>query len=96
VLDTFVRALPYAYRDVDAPEGTAIVLRIDDAAWSLVRDDASWHLYVGAADSPTTAVSISGDAAWRVFTKQNIDPHASIEGDARYAEPLLRMIAIVA
>jgi hypothetical protein len=30
-----------------------------------------------------------------VFTKQNIDPHASIEGDAKYAT-VVRMIAIVA
>jgi hypothetical protein len=43
-----------------------------------------------------TAVTMSGDAAWRVFTKQKIDSHARIEGDVRYAEPLLRMIAIVA
>ena len=71
-------------------------MRIDDAAWSLVREDSRWQLYADAAESPTTAVSLSGDAAWRVFTKQKIDPHASIKGDASYAEPLLRMIAIVA
>jgi uncharacterized protein (TIGR03083 family) len=96
VLETFVRALPYTYRDVEAPDGTTIVLRIDDAAWSLVREESRWQLYADVADSPTTAVTMSGDDAWRVFTKQKIDPHASIEGDARYAEPLLRMIAIVA
>ena len=96
VLDTFVRALPYTYRDVDAPDGTTIALRIDDAAWSLVREDSRWQLYADAADLPTTAVTMQGDAAWRVFTKQKIDPHASIDGDAKYAEPLLHMIAIVA
>jgi len=98
-LDTFVRALPYTYRDVDAPAGTTITLRItdeDDAAWSLVREDAHWQLYADVAESPTTAVTMRGDAAWRVFTKQKIDPNASIEGDVRYAEPLLRMIAMVA
>lgn len=96
VLDTFVRALPYTYRDVDAPEETAIALRIDDDAWSLVRESARWQLYADAADAPATAVSISGDRAWRLFTKQKIDPEARIEGDSKYAEPLLRMIAIVA
>lgn len=96
VLDTFVRALPYTYREVDADNGTSIVLRIDDAAWTLVREDARWQLYADAIDSPTTTVAMRGDAAWRVFTKQKIDPNAHIEGDARYAEPLLRMIAIVA
>ena len=96
VLDTFVRALPYTYRDVEAADGTAIVLRIDDAAWSLVREESRWHLYADAADAPATAVSMSGDRAWRVFTKQKIDPQARIEGDVRYADPLLQMIAIVA
>lgn len=96
VIDTFVRALPYTYRDADAPEGTQIVLRIDDAAWSLVRENSRWQLDADTADAPTTAVTMSGDAAWRVFTKQKIDPQAKIEGDASYAEPLLRMIAIVA
>jgi uncharacterized protein (TIGR03083 family) len=95
VINTFVRALPFTYREVTAPEGTTIVLRIDDAAWTLVRSNR-WTLYADAADSWTTRVTLRGDAAWRVFTKQKIDPRAVIEGDASYAEPLLRMIAIVA
>ncbi|MFL6248212.1 MAG: maleylpyruvate isomerase N-terminal domain-containing protein [Thermoanaerobaculia bacterium] len=96
VIDTFVRALPFTYRDVDAPDGTAIVLRIDDAAWTLMREGARWQLYADAAQSPTTSIGMSGDAAWRVFTKQKIDPRATIEGDARYAHAALGMIAIVA
>jgi uncharacterized protein (TIGR03083 family) len=96
VIDTFVRALPYAYRDVEAPEGTTIVLRIDDAVWTLMRESTRWQLYADAAQSPTTAITMSGDAAWRVFTKQKIDPRATIEGDPRYADAALGMIAIVA
>lgn len=99
VLDTFVRALPYTYRDVDAPDGTTIVLRITnegEGAWTLVCEDSRWQLYADAAESPTTAVTMRGDKAWRVFTKQKIDAQARIEGDVSYAEPLLRMIAIVA
>ena len=99
VLDTFVRAVPYTYRDVDAPEGTAVVLRITEEGegeWSLVREGSRWQLYADAASSPTTTLTMRGDAAWRVFTKQKIDPRARIQGDPRYAEPLLRMIAIVA
>lgn len=96
VIDAFVRALPFTYRDLDAVDGTSLVLHVDDASWTLLREDARWTLYADAIVSPTTSVSISGDAAWRVFTKQKIDPRARIEGDARYADPLLRMVAIVA
>ena len=96
VIDTFVRALPYAYRDVDAPDGTAVVLRIDDAAWTLRREASRWDLYADAAQSPTTTITMSGDAAWRVFTKQKIDPRAQIEGDARLANAALGMVSIIA
>ena len=87
VLDTFVRALPHTYRE--AP-GT-VVLHIDDATWSLV----GGALYSGEAADPDTTVTMRGDAAWRVFTRQKIDPRARVEGDARLAEPLLRMVSIV-
>lgn len=99
VIDTFVRALPYAYRDVDAPPRTTIVLRVTEegeGVWSLVREGGRWELYADAASAPTTTVTMRGDVAWRLFTKQKIAPLAQIEGDTRYAEPLLRMIAIVA
>ncbi len=96
VIDTFVRALPYAYRDVDAPDGTTVVLRIDDAAWTLMREASRWQLYADAAESPTTTITMSGDAAWRVFTKQKIDPRAQIEGDARLADAALGMVSIIA
>ena len=96
VVDTFVRALPFTYRDLDASDGTALVLHIDGASWTLVRENARWLLYADVAPSPATIVTMSGDAAWRVFTKQKIDPRARIEGDAHLAEPLLKMVAIVA
>ena len=90
VIATFVRALPFTYRDVDAPRGTAIVFN----GWTLVREDA-WRLYEGRAANPVTTIHIADDLAWRVFTKQHIDPRARIAGDRRYAEPLLRMVTVI-
>jgi uncharacterized protein (TIGR03083 family) len=89
VLDTFVRALPYTYRDVS---GGPLVLDITGAGvWSLV----GGTLYSGAAADPVTTVTMRDDKAWRLFTRQKIDPEARVEGDARLAEPLLKMVAIV-
>ena len=90
VMATFVRALPHTYREVDAPEGTAIVFN----EWTVVRD-RGWHLFEGRAASPATTIEIPNETAWRVFTKQRIDPKARIEGDRRYAEPLLRMVTVI-
>jgi uncharacterized protein (TIGR03083 family) len=94
VVATFVRALPFTYRDVEAAEGTTVVLRIDDLAWSLVREGA-WTLHPGETSSPATRVTMSGDRAWRLFTRQRIDPQAVVEGNASLAQPLLRMVAII-
>ncbi len=88
VVETFVRAMPFAYREV---QGGPIVLRIDDAAWSLV----DGRLYRGVAPEAAVTVTLRGDKAWRLFTRQKIDPEALIEGDARLAEPVLRMTSIV-
>jgi uncharacterized protein (TIGR03083 family) len=91
VLDAFMRALPYAYREVaDGP----IVVRIThegEGVWSLV----DGQLHVGEASDAACTVTLRGDKAWRIFTKQKIDAEARIEGDAALAEPLLRMLAIV-
>jgi uncharacterized protein (TIGR03083 family) len=89
VIDTFVRALPYTYRDADVPG--PVVLRIDDAVWSLV----DGTMYAGDASTPLVRITLTGDRAWRLFTRQKIDPRAEIEGEVRYAEPLLRMTSIV-
>jgi uncharacterized protein (TIGR03083 family) len=91
VLATFVRALPVAYRDVDAPAGTAIVFN----DWSLVREDSAWRLYEGRAENPIATIEMPGEIAWRVFTRQRVDPQARIEGDASYATPLLRATAVI-
>ncbi|HYK04609.1 MAG TPA: maleylpyruvate isomerase N-terminal domain-containing protein [Thermoanaerobaculia bacterium] len=89
VLDTFVRALPYTYREVS---GGPLVLNIEgEGVWSLV----DGTLYSGAAADPVTTVTLEGDKAWRLFTRQKIDPGARVEGDARLAEPLLKMTAVV-
>ncbi|HEX7832118.1 MAG TPA: maleylpyruvate isomerase N-terminal domain-containing protein, partial [Thermoanaerobaculia bacterium] len=96
VIATFVRALPHTYRDVTAREGSTIVLRIIEegaGTWTLSREATTWTLYEGEPESPTTRVTMRGDAAWRIFTKQPIDPQATIEGDASLARPLLGMIA---
>lgn len=95
VIATFVRALPHTYREVEAPEGTAAVVRIDEDAWTLVREGGRWGLYEGAADSPATTVELSGDTAWRLFTKQKVDPRAKIEGDPHWAEPLFKTVAVI-
>jgi uncharacterized protein (TIGR03083 family) len=70
VIDISMRALPHAFRAVEAAPGTALVVEVAGAAcgpWSLVRGETAWQLWEGRAPSPRTRVRLSGDTAWRLF-----------------------------
>jgi uncharacterized protein (TIGR03083 family) len=102
VLDAFVRALPRAYRDVQAADGTLITLEITGEAcnrWHLLRESGAWQLYLDADASALATVSLDEDVAWRLFTK-GLKPEAArarvaIEGDERLALPALGTISII-
>ncbi|HEV2150538.1 MAG TPA: maleylpyruvate isomerase N-terminal domain-containing protein [Longimicrobiaceae bacterium] len=102
VLDTFVRALPHAYRDVDAPEGTAVLFAVTGEAgdeWTLLREGGRWTLHAGAAPRPDATVTADADAAWRLFTKglsrEAAEERVRIEGERRLGEPVLGALAIM-
>jgi hypothetical protein len=74
--ETSLRALPHAYREHDAPNGTSVVLRVADGprsawdfplAWTLLRKDDEWQLRRGATDRPTAVVETEPNALWRLF-----------------------------
>lgn len=91
VLDTFMRALPFTYREISGGPLVVRVVNEGDGVWSLV----DGKLYEGEAPNAACTVTLRGDKAWRIFTKQKVDAEAQIEGESALAEPLLRMLAIV-
>ncbi len=99
VIETFVRALPRTYEDVDAPLATSVVLTIDSRSWSLVREGRGWQLYTGTSIDPSAVVSLDGDTAWRLFTKglkpDGVGNRVSIAGDRVLGEKLLSTISII-
>ena len=103
VLDTFLRALPHAYRFHSAPPGTAVVLSISGAAggeWTLLRQDDAWALYSGQTSAPAARIRLSDDLTWRLFTKgiqpEEARPAVEVAGDAALGEEILRVVAIMA
>ncbi|MBA2678675.1 MAG: maleylpyruvate isomerase family mycothiol-dependent enzyme [Ktedonobacteraceae bacterium] len=103
VLDTFVRALPWTFHSVEAPEDTTVELRIiGDAgsSWFLLRKEAHWPLFTAVSSAPATIVTIDQDTAWRLFTKgiakeQALDK-ASIQGNMKLAANVLEAVSIIA
>jgi len=103
VLDTFVRALPHGYRNVEAADGTVMLLEIDGEAggkWFLVRTDSQWELSSQPGRQADANVVIPQEIAWRVFTK-GIDRESAlnqsrISGERRLGEHLFGVLAIMA
>lgn len=108
VLDTFMRALPHAYRDVPAPVGTLLQFSVNDLAggnWFLGREKAHWALLSNEqrtrteVPQPTTLVRISRPFAWQLFTR-NMPPdlvaaHVQIDGNAELGRPVLAMRSVM-
>ena len=102
VLDCFARGLPHAYRDIEAPEGTSILLEISGECggqWVLAKGPLDWGFNREVTEAPACRVVMPQKISWRVFTK-GIDPEAAraqitIEGDGALAEGILGLTAIV-
>ena len=103
VLECFMRALPYAYRNVPAPPGTVckVVVAGDcGGEWFIRRDDGGWAFATTGEASIQASATIPQELAWRIFTKglapSEARPHVALAGDERLAAAVLDMIAIVA
>jgi uncharacterized protein (TIGR03083 family) len=102
VLDTFMRGLPYTYRDVEAAVGTGVLIEISGdcgGRWCLVRSKEGWK-FTGELPSRIAArVVVPQSIAWRLFTK-GIDREVArsvmkFDGDIALGERVLQLIAIV-
>ncbi|UUU33056.1 maleylpyruvate isomerase family mycothiol-dependent enzyme [Streptomyces sp. CA-210063] len=103
VLDTFMRALPHTLREVVAPVGTQVQVRIDGPAggsWTVTATGhRRWSLAEPDAGRPAALVRLDAEAAWRLCTR-GIQPdtalsRARIDGDRELAEAACQIVSIV-
>jgi uncharacterized protein (TIGR03083 family) len=102
VLDCFMRALPYAYRNVTAKPSALAQFSISGECggiWYLLRGSSGWTLVASPSGENISETTIPQEIAWRIFTK-GIAPeearrqvHAS--GDEAVGLHILKMISIV-
>ena len=102
-LDMFVRALPFTYQAVSAPDGRSVRFTIEGEAggvWTLVRGPEGWRIFAGWEAGPAATVSLDQDAAWKLFSKglnqESARRRIRIEGDPRLGEPVLGSLAVMA
>src|ERR1700730_17363984 len=103
VLETFIRALPRTYRDVQANDGTSIRLMIRGEAggsWTLLRDKGQWILGKTTAFEAHASVTLDQETAWRLFTKgmskEDAMRRATISGDYSLGVIALNTVSIIA
>jgi uncharacterized protein (TIGR03083 family) len=102
VLDCFLRALPFTYRDVSAKPGTLVQIVISGECggrWNLYRDNNQWRLIMDPAGEKASETTIPQEIAWRIFTKgidkKSAESQVTVTGDAKLGSHVLGMISIV-
>jgi len=102
LIQTFMMALPHAYRHQTAPEGTIVAVKVTgDAggAWRIKFENASWH-FSSDSGKATAEIELDPDTAWKLFTKALKKEEASSKikfmGSEQLGQPILTMIAVMA
>ncbi|MCU0420881.1 MAG: maleylpyruvate isomerase N-terminal domain-containing protein [Cyclobacteriaceae bacterium] len=69
LMDTFLRALPFRYKEVSAEEGTVVRVEIEgiEKNWALQKSPDAWVLRE-AAGRTDAKVQLDKRAAWQLFT----------------------------
>jgi uncharacterized protein (TIGR03083 family) len=102
VMDTFARALPFAYRDADAADDTSVEIAIAppvDRVYALRREGRRWLLEEGPAEAPKARISLDGESAWRIFTgsipRVEAARRSTVSGVPALLEPFFGVVAIM-
>ena len=102
VLDTFMRALPFKYRDQRGEAGTHLRFNVSGecgGSWYLHRDRDRWVQVESPQGRQVSETTIPQDIAWRVFTKgidrESAAAQTSITGDRNLGAHILGLVAII-
>ena len=102
VLDTFMMALPYAYRNTAAARDTVVQISVSGEAggdWFITKKE-TWELSKTNYVTVSAQVSIIGTVAWKLFTKswrkKEVMDFVTLDGDTALGEPVLDMVSVMA
>jgi uncharacterized protein (TIGR03083 family) len=102
VLECFMRALPFAYRDQTRPAGSLARVNVSGdcgGSWYLHRDPDRWRLIASPSGRQLSETTIPQEIAWLIFTKgirrAEAEPQVRVTGDADLGRRVLEMITVV-
>lgn len=102
VLDCFMRALPFTYRDRSGDAGTYLRFNVSGdcgGSWYLYCDRDRWLQVAEPLGRQVSETTIPQDIAWRIFTR-GIDRHSAeaqvtVTGDRDLGSHALSLVAII-
>jgi uncharacterized protein (TIGR03083 family) len=102
LIETFIQALPHAFRNTHAPDGTCVRVEISTEvgnSWQIVCNSNTWSFQKDHA-TPHTSISLDPDTAWKLFTKglsaEDAKKKIQVKGDAELSQPIFSMLAVMA
>jgi hypothetical protein len=105
-LDTFMRAVPFTFRSVEARDGTLVTVEILGEAggqWFAVRRNGRWEQVAEPQGTLRSTVTIDQDVAWKLVTKRRTReqvraefPDIRITGDVELGSHVLDMVSVMA
>jgi uncharacterized protein (TIGR03083 family) len=103
VIDTFVRAVPYALRHLSPAPGTTVQMEVSGpggGTWAIQRQDAGWAVDASSSGLASAAlVRLSADTLWRVATRGitvgTARERSVISGDQTLGLAVLTLVAII-
>jgi uncharacterized protein (TIGR03083 family) len=102
-IDTFMLALPYTFRNTNAPDHTTVQVMVTGEAggsWFITRANNTWTLDKTKIDHQATAIIIDPDSAWKLFSKSlrpaDVKDKVIINGNKELGEVVLTMVSVMA
>ena len=102
VLDCFMRALPFKYRERTGEAGTHLRFNVSGecgGSWYLYRESDRWVQVDEPRGRQTADTTIPQEIAWRIFTKgidrESAARQVTVTGDRDLGSHVMSMVAIV-
>lgn len=103
LIQTFMMALPYTYRECVAENETVIKVIIngeEGGEWQIQYQHQQWHFTNSTRNTPTTTITLSPDTSWKIFTralsKEAANERVTISGNNELGQPIFNMTSVMA
>lgn len=102
-INTFMQALPHAYRNVAAENDTIVTLIVNTeigGQWSIIKKENEWEFIESFDNKAAATVKIDPNDAWLLFSKGITPAEAKqkveITGDSQLGEVALNIVSVMA